>query len=221
MFSPPFNWTFEKRKYSSGYHIHWHHQKKKTDSKQSKNSTPTFSKKSTIQNIGELYTYEKINYDQFGDKYPLPKASFPTTSNRNPVQLSVITFNPDLAYIPTQIDTQVTLTPQEVEDNYFINSSGQKKKYRRGLRNLLIFGGIGVALLGAGILPLAILGLSAFIVGIALPKPNKNSLVASHSQLLKSKNDNKAAATVGISMVVITLILIVGTFILLGLLFAA
>jgi hypothetical protein len=114
----------------------------------------------------------------------------------------------------------MVLTTTEIEDNYFINSRGAKKKYRRGLKNALIFGGLTIGLIFGGIAVIGILAIGAFITGLALPKPNKNSLIASNSQLVKSQNDNKALAAAGIGAGLVVLIVIIGMIILIGLMFA-
>lgn len=69
-------------------------------------------------------------------------------------------------------DSPLVLTNAEIEDNYFIDYSGEKKKYRRGLRNLLIIGGIIISLIGLGFWPVLVIGIGAIIAGSSLPNPH-------------------------------------------------
>ncbi|MGB1004782.1 MAG: hypothetical protein ACPGVC_11150 [Salibacteraceae bacterium] len=75
-------------------------------------------------------------------------------------------------------------------------------------------------IINLGLWPIAVIGLTALIIGIALPKPNKRSLVVSNSQLVQSKNDDKAMAAVGISIGLVILILVVGAIMLIRIMFA-
>lgn len=204
--------TMQKRRYSKGYHVTWH--KKKSKRPNGKITQINHSQNQIkVANQPDLKNNHKtsINYDSFTAKYPKSTITRLKFSKDKDFEF----LNNSIQIQPVHADTQVTLTPVEIENGYFMNAHGQKRKYRRGLKNLLTILGIIISVIGlfallGGYSIWLVLGITLLIIGAALPKPNKRSLIATESQLLKSKNDNKAYIATGISTVLIVGSILIG-----------
>jgi hypothetical protein len=200
----------QKRRYSSGYHMTW---KKFSHSKLATTNQLYTQKESKAKSAIKLSILPKINEINsvvFSSKYPGSSFTIANEPRHNVLAPNYPSSQIEIPYHEPNLDSQLVLTPAEIDNNYFINKKGKKKKYRRGLRQTLIIGGIILLLIGLLSWTALGLGAAALITGLFLPKPNKKSIFVTESLMNKMKNDKKANTAAGIGAGVITLIVIGG-----------
>lgn len=159
--------TIQKKRYSSGFHISWHHHKGTKVALHTNKVSKNFDYPSKHKEIALIQEEEKIDLLAFSNKYP-------TTPFNESYKIELIRYHPgypssdmEISYNQPSLDTQTVLSEAEIDNNYFISQKGEKKKFRKGLRLGLIIAGLALLFT-----PIFYVGIPAIIVGFLLPHPS-------------------------------------------------
>ncbi|MFT4752553.1 MAG: fumarate reductase subunit D [Salibacteraceae bacterium] len=190
--------TLQKKRYSSGYHVNWHHQKKKTLARIHPKPSDKLTGSIKIQNP-IISPKETLLAGAFKTKYP------PSLFLQKKISLKkipAIKKNMALQTAANNIkaDTLTTLTPQEISENYFIDRNGKKQRNRKGLRTTLIIVG--------AVFSFGLVGIPILILGLALPHPTTDSKELTEKQLKNIQTRKTIIKTVTIIAILILVVVI-------------